>query len=337
MGPLYLKYDRYIECRLCPHRCKIPEGKTGICGVRKNTGNKVELITYGVISGHAIDPVEKKPLYHFFPGYNILSIGSYGCNMRCDFCQNWQISQNHQPELRVNTTIERLLNEARQVEKNIGIAFTYNEPVIWFEFMRDTALKFKENGFFTAMVSNGYVSREPLNEITEFIDAFNIDLKAFNDSFYKKLTGADLDSVKESLRVIAEKGKHLEITTLIIPGKNDSVDEMENQAKWIAGELGEDIPLHISRYFPMYRRQDPVTPQATLDTLLEAASAHLTNVYLGNTGTSSGQDTYCRKCGITVTKRHGYSTRLLNLDTEGNCIKCGSRIYRHFTFQVSNR
>jgi pyruvate formate lyase activating enzyme len=332
MGPLYLKYDRYIECRLCPHRCKIAEGKTGICGVRKNTGDKVELTTYSVISGHALDPVEKKPLYHFFPGHNILSIGSYGCNMRCDFCQNWQISQNHQSEFRVNTSIDRLLDEASRAEKNIGIAFTYNEPVIWFEFMRDTALRFKEKGFFTAMVSNGYVSREPLNEITGFIDAFNIDLKAFNDSFYKKLTGADLDNVKETLRFIAEKGKHLEITTLIIPGKNDSADEMENQAKWIAGELGEDIPLHISRYFPMYKRQDPVTPQSTLDTLLETASAHLKYVYLGNTGSSLGQDTFCKKCGITVTKRYGYSTRMLNLDPDGNCIKCGSRVYRHFTF-----
>lgn len=332
MGPLYIKYDRYIECRLCPHLCKIPEGKTGICGVRKNTGDKVELTTYGVISGHSLDPVEKKPLYHFFPGYNILSIGSYGCNMRCDFCQNWQISQNHQSEFRINTSIDMLLHEARQAEKNIGIAFTYNEPVIWFEFMRDTALKFKENGFFTAMVSNGFVRREPLNEITEFIDAFNIDLKAFNEPFYKKLTGADLHSVQETLELIAEKGKHLEITTLIIPGKNDSADEMDSQAKWIASELGEDIPLHISRYFPMYRRQDPVTPQPTLDNLLKTASAHLRYVYLGNTGSPSGQDTFCRKCGITVTKRYGYTTRLLNLDTDGNCIKCGSRIYRHFTF-----
>jgi len=336
MGPLYLKYDSYIECRLCPHRCKIPEGKTGICGVRKNTGKKIELLTYGVISGHALDPVEKKPLYHFFPGHNILSIGSYGCNMKCDFCQNWQISQSHQSEFKANTSIEKLLQEAGLAEKNIGIAFTYNEPVIWFEFMRDTAIKFKEKGFFTVMVSNGFVSREPLNEITKFIDAFNIDLKAFNGAFYKKLTGADLEDVMETLRLIAEKGKHLEITTLIIPGKNDNTDEMENQAKWIADELGEDVPLHISRYFPMYKRQDPVTPQSTLDTLLEAASAYLKNVYLGNTGSPSGQDTFCKKCGITVTKRYGYSTRLLNLDSQGNCIKCGSRVYRYFTCQTSN-
>ena len=335
MGPLYLIYDRYIVCRLCPHRCKIPSGKTGICGVRKNTGGEIELITYGVVSGHALDPVEKKPLYHFFPGHNILSIGSYGCNMRCDFCQNWHISQNHPENLKVNTSIENLVREAESTVNNIGIAFTYNEPVIWFEFMRDTALKFKENGFFTAMVSNGYVNREPLDEITEFIDAFNIDLKAFNESFYKKLTGADLESVKETLKHLVKKEKHLEITTLIIPGRNDDVNDMENQARWIAGELGEEVPLHLSRYFPMFKREDPVTPQSTLDRLYEVASEYLKNVYLGNTGSSAGQDTLCKKCGITVTKRYGYSTRLFNLDAEGKCLKCGNLVYKHFTFSAT--
>ncbi len=336
MGPLYLKYDRYIECRLCPHRCKIPAGKSGICGVRKNTGDMIRLITYNVISGHALDPVEKKPLYHFFPGHRILSVGSYGCNMRCDFCQNWHISQHHQAEFRENTSIGSLLSEAGQAERNIGIAFTYNEPVIWFEFMRDTAVRFRESGFFTVMVSNGYVSREPLGEITGFIDAFNIDLKAFNESFYKKLTGADLESVRETLRFIAKKGKHLEITTLIIPGRNDSAEEMKNQARWIAGELGENVPLHLSRYFPMYRRQDPATPKPTLDGLLEAASKYLKNVYTGNTDSSAGQDTICTNCGTTVTERHGYGIRLLNLDNEGNCLRCGNRVYRYFNFSAPN-
>ncbi|HPM18434.1 MAG: AmmeMemoRadiSam system radical SAM enzyme [Bacteroidales bacterium] len=336
MGPLYLKYDRYIECRLCPHRCKIPEGKSGICGVRKNTGDRIELITYNVISGHALDPVEKKPLYHFFPGHKILSIGSYGCNMRCDFCQNWHISQHQQTGFRANTSIDCLLEEARQAEKNIGIAFTYNEPIIWLEFMRDTAVRFRENGFFTVMVSNGYVNTGPLNEITGFIDAFNIDLKAFNETFYKKLTGADLENVRESLRFIAKKEKHLEITTLIIPGRNDSPEEMRNQVKWIAGELGEDVPLHLSRYFPMYRRQDPATPKSTLDSLHEIASRYLKYVYLGNTDSSSGQDTRCPKCGITVTKRIGYGIRLLNLSNEGNCLGCGTTVYRNFTFSGPN-
>jgi pyruvate formate lyase activating enzyme len=332
MSSFSVRYDEFIECRLCPHFCRIREGKTGICGVRKNTGKEIELTTYEVISGKSLDPVEKKPLYHFFPGYNILSVGSYGCNMRCDFCQNWHISQDHSEVKRKNCTIDHLVQEATKSSKNIGLAFTYNEPVIWFEFMRDTALKIKEYGMHTVMVSNGYVSREPLNEILSFIDAFNIDLKAFNESFYKKLTGADLKTVKESLKTIATKGRHLEITTLIIPGRNDSVNEMDEEARWIAGELGTGIPLHLSRYFPMYKRDDPVTPQPTLDKLFETASSHLKYVYLGNTSTLSGQDTVCPECGTEVTRRSGYSIKVLNLDSEGRCIKCGDLIYRNFIF-----
>jgi pyruvate formate lyase activating enzyme len=332
MKPLYLKYDRYFECRLCPHYCKIASGKYGICGARKNTGEKIELMTYGVISGHSLDPVEKKPLYHFFPGYSILSIGSYGCNMRCDFCQNWNISQKSAESFSPDTNPDYLALEAVSSRKNIGMAFTYNEPVIWFEFMRDTAIKIKEKGLYTVMVSNGFVNADPLNEITGFIDAFNIDLKAFNGQFYKKLTGADLEPVKETLKQIAKTGRHLEITTLIIPGRNDSEDEMEMESKWISEELGNETPFHLSRYFPMYKRDDPATPYDTLTRLFDIASKHLKYVYTGNTSNSFGQDTVCSKCGTLVTRRSGYNTRLINLDNEGKCERCGNLIYRHFTF-----
>ena len=186
MIPLFKKNNSKLECLLCPHYCKIAVGKTGICGVRKNTGEKIELMTYGVLSGYSLDPVEKKPLYHFFPGHNILSVGSYGCNMKCDFCQNYNISQIIPEKLIPETTPEYIVNAALSAEKNIGIAFTYNEPVIWFEFMRDAANIAKNEGLFTVMVSNGYVNSESLNEIIQFIDAFNIDLKAFNQNFYRK-------------------------------------------------------------------------------------------------------------------------------------------------------
>jgi len=331
MRPLFLKYDNYIECRLCPHLCKILPGKRGICGVRQNTGERIELLTYGVISGCSPDPVEKKPLYHFFPGYNILSVGSYGCNMRCDFCQNWSISQKIAGSLKPNTNPDMLANEAASAQNNIGIAFTYNEPVIWFEFVRDTALRVREKGLFTVIVSNGYINRDPLHEILEVIDAFNIDLKAFNEDFYSRLAGAGLEPVKESLKAISKSGRHLEITTLIIPGKNDSVDEMESQAEWIAGELGDETPLHLSRYFPMFKRDDPSTPQETLARLYEAASKRLKYVYLGNTGGKSGQDTLCSKCGTVVTKRSVYSIMLTNLSETGSCKKCGFPVYRYFT------
>ncbi|MFO7620650.1 MAG: AmmeMemoRadiSam system radical SAM enzyme [Bacteroidales bacterium] len=331
MGPLFLKYDRYIECRLCPHMCKIAQGKRGICGVRKNTGDEIELLTYGVISGSSPDPVEKKPLYHFFPGSNVLSVGSYGCNMSCDFCQNWHISQKSAESFSRNTTPDLLADEAVSSYNNLGLAFTYNEPVIWFEFIRDTALKIKEKGLFTVLVSNGYVNKDPLDEIIGFTDAFNIDLKAFNNDFYKRLTGAEIEPVKNTLKQIASSGKHLEITTLIIPGRNDSLQEMSEQALWIAGELGKDTPLHLSRYFPTYRRDDPPTSGKALTALYEAASAHLDYVYMGNINSDTGNDTKCKNCGTIVTKRSGYSTDLLNLDNEGSCISCGNRVYRYFT------
>ena len=332
LEPLFRKYGRYIECRLCPHYCKISEGRNGICGVRKNTGEEIELTTYGIISGYSLDPVEKKPLYHFFPGHNILSLGSFGCNMRCDFCQNWNISQQTTGNFSTKTDLNRILKDASSSYKNIGLAFTYNEPIVWFEFMRDVAEKIKQEGLHTVMVSNGFVNSDPLNEITGFIDAFNIDLKAFNEEFYKRLTGAELGPVKESLKQIAAAGKHLEVTTLVIPGRNDSEQEMEVEAKWIATELGFETPLHLSRYFPMYKRDDPATPQATLTTLFDIASKYLKNVYMGNTSSTTGQDTMCSNCGTTVTKRSGYNTKLMNLDSEGRCSHCGNQVYPYFIF-----
>jgi len=331
LKPLFLKYDNFIECRLCPHLCKIAYGRTGICGVRKNTGEKIELMTYGVTSGHSLDPVEKKPLYHFFPGHNILSVGSYGCNMRCDFCQNYHISQARTDSFYPDTNPGKLAIEALNAPDNIGLAFTYNEPVIWFEFIMDTAIKIKEKGMSNVMVSNGFVNKNPLNDLLEFIDAFNIDLKAFNNPFYTKLTGAELEPVKEALKQISKAGKHLEVTTLIIPGRNDSDQEMDMEAKWISEELGNETPLHLSRYFPRYKRDDPATPESVLARLYDTASKHLKYVYVGNTSDGNGQDTKCSKCGKIVTRRSGYNIRLLNLDSKGKCSACGNSVYRNFT------
>ncbi|MCE5346586.1 MAG: AmmeMemoRadiSam system radical SAM enzyme [Bacteroidales bacterium] len=332
MTSLFKISDNNLECLLCPHYCKLTKGKTGICGARKNTGEIIDLMTYGVISGFALDPVEKKPLYHFFPGYSILSAGSFGCNMRCDFCQNYSISQKIPENIKAEMTPEKIVKTALSAERNIGVAFTYNEPVIWFEFMRDVATIAKAEGLFTVMVSNGYVNKEPLDEIIQFIDAFNIDLKAFNGDFYKKLTGVDIEPVRRSLKQISKSGKHLEITTLIIPGQNDNEMEMQLQSEWIAGELGENIPLHLSRYFPMFKRNDPLTPQDTLNRLFEIAASKLDNVYIGNTNSDIGQDTYCPECGKKVTIRSGYTTTFSNLDREGKCTSCGTQVYKYFTF-----
>lgn len=323
--------DGKTECLLCPHNCIIGDGNTGICGVRKNNGGRIELQTYGILSACSVDPVEKKPFYHYFPGYNILSAGSYGCNMRCDFCQNFSISQKGYGKTESIITPENLVKRALGTTRNIGVAFTYNEPVIWFEYMRDTSVIAKSHGMHTAMISNGYVNSEPLSEMLNFIDAFNIDLKSFSNTFYKKLTGASLEPVKNALRLIAKSEKHLEITTLIIPGQNDDEGEMELEAGWIADELGKNVPLHLSRYFPMYRRNDPATTDESLSRLFEIARGKLNYVYMGNTRSDSGNKTSCPDCGTVVTIRSGYNTSLMNLDKDGRCTGCGNLIYRNYS------
>jgi pyruvate formate lyase activating enzyme len=325
-----------LECHICPHLCKLASGKIGICGVRKNTGEKIELLTYGVISGIALDPVEKKPLYHFFPGTKILSIGSWGCNMRCDFCQNYHISQNEPGKGQELVLPVEIVKQALSATNNIGIAFTYNEPVIWFEYIIDVAEAVKKEGLCTAMVTNGFVSEKPLDDYLSLIDAFNVDLKAFNDNFYRQITGAEIEPVKRSLKKIAKAGRHLEITTLVIPGRNDLPAEMEEEVKWIAGELGKDVPFHLSRYFPMYKRNDPVTPHEKLTELYEIACSRLDFVYLGNTMSALGQDTVCPSCKAIVTKREGYHIKHINT-INGNCAVCGQRIYRNFTFSSSSK
>jgi len=320
-----------LECLLCPHLCKLATGKSGICGVRRNNGTSIELTTYGVISGFAVDPIEKKPLYHYFPGSNILSVGSYGCNMRCDFCQNYHISQNTNGRSSEQITPASVTEQVKRFSNNIGIAFTYNEPVIWFEFVTDVAKEVKGTGFHTVMVSNGFVSEEPLKEYIKLIDAFNIDLKAFSDDFYRKVTGASLEPVKKALKMIASAGNHLEVTTLLIPGLNDSSNEMVELVKWISGELGNSVPFHISRYFPMHKRRDSATPYENLMRFYDISREHLEYVYVGNISGETGQDTCCPHCGTIITKRSGYNISHVNT-TDGSCTGCGKKIYADFIF-----
>lgn len=322
--------DGRTECLVCPHNCKIKDGKTGICGVRINNGGKIELLTYGVISGMALDPIEKKPLYHFFPGSRILSIGSWGCNMKCDFCQNFHISQNVELQPSRIVKPQEIIDNALHSKNNIGIAFTYNEPVIWFEYIRDVAIPAQSARLKTAMITNGFVNEGILLEYLQFIDAFNVDLKSFNNNFYNRISGAELEPVKRSLKTIARSGKHLEITTLIIPGLNDSTSEMESQVKWISDELGKDIPLHLSKYFPMFKRTTPATLRDELRKFYEIAQKHLNYVYLGNVASDKGQDTSCPGCGVIITRRSGYRIEHLNT-IDGRCAGCNTEIYRYFT------
>ncbi|PKP07991.1 MAG: AmmeMemoRadiSam system radical SAM enzyme [Bacteroidetes bacterium HGW-Bacteroidetes-4] len=325
---LYQKVRNKIQCVLCPHQCILHEGKTGICGVRQNIGGKIRSKNYGLISGFALDPIEKKPLYHFYPGSKILSIGSLGCNLKCNFCQNWQISQISDTNTsRYKTmSVDEMLAETTSIAGNIGLAFTYNEPTVWYEFMFDVAKACKQNKLKTVMVSNGFISKKPLEALLPFIDAFNIDIKAFTENFYHEMTGGALKPVLDSLKTINKNEKHLELTNLIIPRKNDDPEQFSEMVNWISNELGPHTVLHISRYFPAYKQSIPATSEQLLLELYEIARTKLHFVYLGNFINDTFQNTYCNVCKQLLITRSAYKTDVLSLTPEGKCTKCETQI-----------
>lgn len=269
-------------CTICPHGCAPPEGKPGLCRARANIGGKIEDINYGKVTALALDPIEKKPLYRFHPGSRILSVGSFGCNLRCPFCQNSSISmcggETHTETIGPQELVARA--EALRPHGNIGIAYTYNEPLIGYEYVRDCAQLAHESGLLNVVVTNGYICEQPLAGLLPHIDAMNIDLKGFTQRFYE-MVGGDLETVKRSIELAAKYG-HVEVTTLVIPGENDSVDEMEELAGWLAS-VDRHIPYHLSRFFPTYKMTDkPPTPVESMQKLADIARVHLEHVYLGN-------------------------------------------------------
>lgn len=270
-----------IICPVCFHHCHLLEGQKGLCKARANHNEKMVSLSYGYVSSMALDPIEKKPLKRFYPGSYVLSIGSYGCNLRCPFCQNFEISQEDLGGYLRYVSPKAIVDKAIELKKNgnIGIAFTYNEPLCSFEFVRDVSKLAKSAGLKTVLVSNGTASQEVLLEILPFIDAMNIDLKGFSSSFYEWV-GGNFEETK-SFIVTSAKTSHVELTTLVIPGKNDSLDLMEEEAKWIAS-ISKDIPLHLTRYFPIFNCNIEQTPLKTLQKLKEVAQKYLSYVYLGN-------------------------------------------------------
>lgn len=276
--------NKRVGCRLCPHNCDIQPEARGICGVRKNIDGILYSLNYGEITSIGLDPIEKKPLYRFRPGNYILSIGSVGCNLKCPFCQNHTIAQVKPEEINTQyADSEEIIEKAIYLRRqgNIGIAYTYNEPSVWYEYVYDTAKLAKENGLLNVLVTNGYINQEPLEQLLPYIDAMNIDLKAYNDKFYNELVKGGLEEVKATIKTAYTKC-HVEITTLIIPGWNDSSFEMEGMVNWLA-YLTPDIPLHLTRYFPNYLMNDrPPTPIETLNQLKKIADQYLKHVYLGN-------------------------------------------------------
>ncbi len=322
--------DNKVKCTLCPHMCVIADGKQGICRVRKNEGGVLVSEVFGKACCLRFDPIEKKPLYHFYPGSVILSVGSVGCNLRCKFCQNWEISQTcaeEYPYLKPVTSDE-IIKMAGERHDNAGIAYTYNEPVVWFEFMMDIARKSKEAGLRNVMISNGYVNTSPLTELLEVMDAFNIDLKGFTEDFYRRVTSARLQPVKDTVRMIRKNNRHLELTHLVVTGLNDDEGTFEEMVKWIGGELGPDTPLHLSRYFPNFEMENKATPLPKLLQLYELATHYLHYVYLGNVAADEGRITVCPACGANLIERIGYSTYKKGLDAGGKCRKCRKEVIR---------
>jgi len=311
-----------VRCRLCPHECLINPGKVGICGQRENDGGHLFSRIYARITAAALDPIEKKPLYHFMPGTGVLSLGSVGCNFRCSFCQNWSISQNEAPT-------EELLPEAAVGlalrKRAAGIAFTYNEPMIGLEYVIDTARLARAKGLANVLVTNGFVNEAPLAEALPLIDAMNVDVKSFEEDFYKKLCGGRLAPVLARCEQARAAGVHLEITYLVIPGHNDRSALYEGLARWIAEKLGPETPLHLSAHFPRYRLQAPATTPSTLMSAQMAAGRLLKHVYVGNVSGPGGDNhTPCAGCGAVLVERRGYDVKPAGLGPDGRCLKCGA-------------
>ena len=277
--------DFAVKCVLCPHDCLIKEGNTGLCNTRINIKGSLYNLTYCKPVSISIDPIEKKPLFHFHSGENILSIGTIGCNLKCRFCQNYDISQNKAIDfVEKLETIEpeKIIKIAKEKKLKL-IAFTYNEPTVFYEYCLDIAKLAQKQGIECIIVSNGFINPEPLQELCKYISAANIDLKSFNKDFYKKICFAKLEPVLKSLKILKENNIHIEVTNLIIEGKNDSPEDIEKIAIWIKNNLGKDIVLHLSRAFPMYKMQDIMpTSISVLYSALEICKQHLNNVFLGN-------------------------------------------------------
>lgn len=311
-----------LQCMLCPHGCTIGVGKVGICRTRMNLDGRLILTTYGACSSTQVDPIEKKPLFHFHPGRRILSLGSLGCNLSCRFCQNWQISQSATGTRFIAPRQAAKL--AAEAEGNIGIAYTYNEPLVWFEYLMDTAPMVREAGLKNVLVTNGEINERPLRELLPHIDAMNIDVKAKDEGFYRDVCGGLLAPVLRTVEIARAEGVHVEITNLLIPGHNDRAEQIEVLVDWIA-ELDSSIPLHLSRYHPDYQMTEPPTPPQALVAAREIAMKKLRHVYLGNIYVPGTQDTICPTCERIAVRRAGYSITTMNLDG-GNCAACGSPV-----------
>ena len=319
--------DGRVQCDLCPRFCKLHEGQRGLCFIRQNLDHQVVMTSYGRSSGFAIDPIEKKPLNHFLPGTAILSFGTAGCNLACKFCQNWDISKSREMDTLMSRASPEAIAKAAKEQGCSSVAYTYNDPVIFHEYAIDTAQACRELGLKSVAVSAGYVCAEPRAEFYQWMDAANIDLKAFTEDFYHKITGGHLQPVLETLLYLKHETQvWFELTTLIIPGENDSEAEFEAMTQWVVEKLGPDVPMHFTAFHPDWKMMDkPHTPTSTL---LQARRIAIKNgvryAYVGNVHDKTAESTYCHHCGELLIGRDWYELSDWNLDAKGNCRFCGT-------------
>jgi pyruvate formate lyase activating enzyme len=319
--------DGRVQCDLCPRSCKLREGQRGLCFVRMRRNDQIVMTSYARSSGFCIDPVEKKPLNHFYPGTPVLSFGTAGCNLACRFCQNWDISKAKEYDALADRATPAALADAAHRAGCRSVAFTYNDPVIFHEYAIDVAAACREVGIRTIAVTAGYVCPEPRREFYRFMDAVNIDLKSFSEDFYRRTCAGHLDPVLDTIAYVRhETDVWLELTNLLIPGHNDSSDEITRLTRWIVTELGPDVPLHFTAFHPDYKMLDaPPTPAAVLRRARTIGRENgLRYVYTGNVSDRDGQSTYCHECGTAVIERDWYELGRWNLDAAGRCIECGT-------------
>ncbi|MGQ0658579.1 MAG: AmmeMemoRadiSam system radical SAM enzyme [Chromatiales bacterium] len=319
--------DGRVQCDVCPRACKMHEGQRGLCFVRANQGGQIVLTTYGRSSGYCIDPIEKKPLNHFLPGTPVLSFGTAGCNLACKFCQNWDISKSREIDTLADEASPEKIARVAEALGCSSVAFTYNDPVIFMEYAIDVARACHDRGVKAVAVTAGYICAEPRVEFYRCMDAANVDLKAFTENFYWKITGGHLEPVLETLVYLKkETNVWFEVTTLLIPGENDSEDEIENLTQWFIEHLGPDVPLHFTAFHPDWKMMDkPHTPGSTLSRARQIAVRNgLRYCYTGNVHDEAGGSTYCHQCGATLVGRDWYVLTAWNLTQDGCCLRCGA-------------
>jgi pyruvate formate lyase activating enzyme len=316
-----------IQCELCPHRCRVAKGKRGLCRVRENRDGKYYSLVYGNPCAVHLDPIEKKPFSHVLPGTTSFSLATAGCNFQCKFCQNWEISQASPEDVySYDVPPELIVSRAKDIGAR-SVAYTYVEPMIFYEYMSDIGLLVKKSGLLNVTHSNGFINPAPLKNLCKVLDAANIDLKGFTEDFYRELCGGELGPVLETLKTLKKEKVHLEITTLIIPTKNDEMSVLKEMCVWIKKELGEDTPIHFSRFYPLYKLKTlPPTPVSTLEKAREVAlSVGLEYVYVGNIPGHAGENTFCPKCKKMIIQRTGYMVGEIHLK-DGKCRYCGKPI-----------